>query len=161
MTRHLYRATFEDNTVREQIYARSLTHAWKVTYTYAANPDSEVVTKTGFSGSRERAEAACKLGKRYKLISSEIVHAMKLDAPATVRTVKPKKVKPFHKGDEVLVQLTASIGFVSVPARVQRVGRDYAYVTIGGIMTDVKVKISDCRKQYEEPSGDAPMAVAA
>jgi hypothetical protein len=151
MTQHLYRATFEDGTAREQVYSRALTHAWKVTYTYAANPDSEVATKTGFSGSRERAEAACKLSKRYRLISAEIVHAMKLDAPARATTAKPKRPKPFHKGETV----QAVIGGATITGTVSRVGTKYTYISAENALADIKIATEHVRKI------EAPMAVAA
>src|SRR3989304_3893291 len=110
---HLYRATFETGEVREQVYSRPLTHAYCVTYTR----NGSQATKYGFSGSREKAEKATKMPKACTDVTAEIVHAMKLDAPAKAAAAKPRKAKPFVKGDEVIANIAVlSGGCVAIPS---------------------------------------------
>ena len=152
---HLYRATFTGGDVREQVYARELTHAWKVTYTR----NGATATKYGFSGSREKAEKAVKLPKACTNVQAEIVHAMKLDAPAKATASKPKKVKPFAKGDEVVANVrTLDGGTVTIPAIVKSARGDVVTLSVPGILNDIRVKIADVRKRYPDPT---PLAQAA
>jgi len=148
---HLYRATFTGGEVREQVYARELTHAWKVTYTR----NGATATKYGFSGSREKAEKAVKLPKACTDVQAEIVHAMKLDAPAKATASKPKKVKPFAKGETVTVN---HIGGCNVFAKVKGMRGEFVTLTIDGIMNDVRVKLASVQKINPDP---APLAQAA
>lgn len=152
---HLYRATFESGEVREQIYARELTHAYRVTYTR----NGSQATKYGFSGSREKAEKAVKLPKACTDIAVEIVHAMKLDAPTKATSAKPKKVKPFVKGDEVTVNvLDHSGGMIAFPAVVKGLRGDTVTLTTPGILNDIRVKIANVYKDCPDPT---PLAQAA
>lgn len=151
---HLYTATFLTGETREQVYSRELTHAYRVSYTR----NGAQATKYGFSGSREKAEKATKLPKACTDITVEIVHAMKLDAPTKVTSAKPKKAKPFAKGDTVLVNLPADIGAISIPARVKSMRGDHVTLTVDGILNDIRVKIADVQKRYPDP---IPLAQAA
>ena len=151
---HLYRATFESGEVREQVYSRPLTHAWRVTY----SRNGATATKYGFSGSREKAEKAVKLPKACTDVTVEIVHAMKPDAPTKATASKPKKVKPFVKGEAVLVNLPADIGTASIPARVKSMRGEFVTVTISGIAGDVRVLAVNIQKRYPDPT---PLAQAA
>lgn len=152
---HLYTATFSTGEVREQIYSRELTHAWRVSYTR----NGAQATKFGFSGAREKAEKATKLPKACTDITVEIVHAMKLDAPTKATASKPKKVKPFAKGDEVLAILeNADFGTVKVPAIVKGMRGDIVTLTVPGILNDIRVKAANIRKRYPDPT---PLAQAA
>lgn len=153
--KHLYRATFATGEVREQIYARELTHAYRVTYTR----NGATATKYGFSGSREKAEKATKLPKACTDITVEIVHAMKLDAPTKATASKPKKVKPFAKGDEVEAYImTYERGQIALPAIVKGMRGDTVTLTVPGILNDIRVKLADVRKRYPDPT---PLAQAA
>jgi hypothetical protein len=147
---HLYTATFSTGETREQIYSRELTHAWRVSYTR----NGASATKYGFSGSREKAEKATKLPKASTDITVEIVHAMKLDAPTKATASKPKKVKPFAKGELVRFILGAQ----DVTARVKRVGSKYAYLQIAGALNDIKVNAADVVALNPDPT---PLAQAA
>jgi hypothetical protein len=131
---HLYRATFTTGEVREQIYSRPLTHAWRVTYTR----NGSQATKYGFSGSREKAEKAVKMPKACTDVTAEIVHAMKLDAPSKATSAKPKKVKPFAKGETVIV----FIGNDSIFGRVKSIRGETVTLTVDGILNDIRVKLA-------------------
>jgi hypothetical protein len=147
MTQHLFRATFANDEIREQIYSRDLTHAWRVSYTR----NGAQATKYGFSGSREKAEKAVKLPKACTDITVEIVHAMKLDAPTKATSAKPKKAKLFHKGDKVIVILDER----EITGSIDRIGSKYAYVSIAGALASVKVATQNL---YKHP---LPLAQAA
>jgi hypothetical protein len=146
---HLYTATFSTGEVREQIYSRELTHAYRVTY----SRNGATATKYGFSGSREKAEKAVKLPKACTDVTSEIVHAMKLDAPTKTTSAKPKKVKPFAKGDLVFLRLHGT----DIPAIVIGVRGDKATLRVTGILNDVRVGFLDISK----PLDPTPLAQAA
>lgn len=148
----LYRAEFTGET-REQIYSRPLTHAYKVTYTR----NGASAAKQGFAGSREKAEKATKLAKACKVEAVEIVETTIHDAPAKANSAKPKKVKPFAKGDEVLITVR-DIGTMLIPARVKGMRGDIITVTVIGILNDVRVKLADISKRYPDPT---PLAQAA
>lgn len=150
----LYRAEFTGET-REQIYSRPLTHAYKVTYT--RNGASAV--KQGFAGSREKAEKAVKLAKACKVEAVEIVETTIHDAPAKANAAKPKKVKPFAKGDEVEAYImTYERGQIALPAIVKGMRGDTVTLTVPGILNDIRVKLADVRKRYPDPT---PLAQAA
>lgn len=152
---HLYTATFKSGEVREQIYARELTHAWRVTYTR----NGAQATKYGFSGSREKAEKATKLPKACTDVSAEIVHAMKLDAPAKATSAKSKKVKPFAKGERVMIQISNGSGFlVEVAATVKGIRGDTVTVTMPEFLNDIRVKLANVQKMTPHPT---PLAQAA
>ena len=152
---YLYTATFSTGETREQVYSRELTHAWRVTYTR----NGAQATKYGFSGSREKAEKATKLPKACADVSAEIVHAMKLDAPTKATSAKPKKAKPFAKGDEVVAHVqTRDLGTVTIPAIVKGMRGDIVTLTVPGILNDIRVKLADVRKRYPDP---IPLAQAA
>lgn len=146
---HLCRATFESGEVREQIYSRPLTHAYKVTYT--RNGASAV--KQGFAGSREKAEKATKMAKACKVEAVEIVETTIHDAPAKANAAKPKKVKPFVKGDKVFLRLHGA----DIPAAVIGVRGDKATLRVTGILNDVRVSFIDISK----PLDPTPLAQAA
>lgn len=145
---HLYRATFESGEVREQVYSRPLTHAWRVTY----SRNGATATKYGFSGSREKAEKAVKLPKACTDVTHEIVHAMKLDAPTKVTASKPKKAKPYAKGETVVV----FIGNDSIFGRVKSIRGDTVTLTVDGILNDIRVKLTTVDKLNDpEPVAQA------
>jgi hypothetical protein len=147
----LYTATFADASSATRAFAKRLTHAWKVTYRPAGDENGPVTKKYGFSGSAALAEKHFKLPKRYKLLTSEVVETVETDAPAKLTTAKPKKVKPFHKGETVMV----SIGGGVVTGTVQRVGTKYTYISAERAVNDIKIATEHVRKI------EAPMAVAA
>ncbi len=150
----LYRAEFTGET-REQVYSRPLTHAYKVTYT--RNGVSAV--KQGFAGSREKAEKAAKMAKACKVEAVEIVETTIHDAPAKANVGKPKKVKPFAKGDEVTVNvLDHSGGMIAFPAIVKGLRGDTVTLTVPGILNDIRVKIANVYKDCPDPT---PLAQAA
>lgn len=152
---HLYAATFSTGETREQIYSRPLTHAWRVTY----SRNGATATKYGFSGSREKAERAAKLPKACTDIAVEIVHAMKLDAPTKATASKPKKVKPFSKGDEVIANVAViGGGCVTIASIVKGLRGDTVTLTVPGILNDIRVKLADVRKRCPDPT---PLAQAA
>lgn len=148
---HLYRATFTGGDVREQVYARKLTHAWKATYTC----NGATATKYGFSGSYAKAEKATIFPKRCKVEKIEIVEATEHDAPAKATASKPKKVKPFAKGETVTVN---HIGGCNVFAKVKGMRGGFVTLTIDGIMNDVRVKLASVQKINPDPT---PLAQAA
>jgi hypothetical protein len=155
MTQHLFRATFANGEIREQIYSRDLTHAWRVSYTR----NGASATKYGFSGSREKAEKATKLPKACTDITVEIVHAMKLDAPTKAASAKPKKVKPFAKGERVMIAISNGAGFlVEVAATVKGIRGDAVTVTIPEFLNDIRVKLAHVQKMTPDPT---PLAQAA
>lgn len=150
----LYRAEFTGET-REQVYSRPLTHAYKVTYT--RNGASAV--KQGFAGSREKAEKATKLAKTCKVEAVEIVETTIHDAPAKANAAKPKKVKPFAKGDEVTVNVRDhNGGIIAFPAIVKGMRGDTVTLTVPGILTDIRVKAANVHKDCPDPT---PLAQAA
>jgi hypothetical protein len=154
--KHLYRATFTGGDVREQVYGRELTHAWRVTYTR----NGSQATKYGFSGSREKAEKATKLPKACTDVTAEIVHAMKLAAPTKANAAKPKKAKPVKLGDYVTFALETQVYGVTatVGGAVAKVGRKYAYVTVAGALDPIKVAFDNLTKLNPDP---IPLAQAA
>lgn len=155
---HLYTATFSTGETREQIFSRELTYAWRVTYTR----NGSRATKYGFSGTREKAEKAAKLSplmrKACTDVTSEIVPATKLrEVPKA--TAKPKKVKPFAKGDEVIANVAViGGGCVTIASIVKGMRGDTVTLTVPGILNDIRVKLADVRKRYPDPT---PLAQAA
>lgn len=145
----LYRAEFTGGETREQIYSRPLTHAYKVTY--SSNGASAV--KQGFAGSREKAEKAVKMPKRCKVEAVEIVETTIHDAPAKATPAKPKKVKPFAKGETVVINL----GNDSILGCVKGIRGDAVTLAVPGILNDVRVKLSIIDK-LNDPE---PLAQAA
>ena len=150
----LYRAEFTGET-REQVYSRPLTHAYKVTYTR----NGAQAVKQGFAGSREKAEKATKLAKACKVEAVEIVETTIHDAPAKANAAKPKKVKPFAKGDEVIANVAViGGGCVTIASVVKGLRGDTVTLTVPGILNDIRVKLADVRKRFPDP---APLAQAA
>jgi len=151
----LYRAEFTGGETREQIYSRPLTHAYKVTY--ARNGASAV--KQGFAGSLAKAEKATKLAKACKVEAVEIVETTIHDAPAKANAAKPKKAKPFAKGDEVIANIAVlGGGCVTIASTVKGLRGDIVTLTVPGILNDIRVKLADVRKRYPDPT---PLAQAA
>lgn len=154
---HLYTATFSTGETREQIFSRELTYAWRVTYTR----NGSQATKYGFSGTREKAEKATKLSPLMRKVctdvTSEVVPATKLrEVPKA--TAKPKKVKPFHKGERVIIQISTGDGFlVDVAATVKGIRGDIVTVTIPEFLNDTRVKLAHVQK-LPDPT---PLAQAA
>jgi len=146
----LYRAEFKSGETRERAYSRPLTHAYRVTYT--RNGAQSV--KSGFAGSREKAEKACKLPKACAVETAEIVETTIHDAPAKINA-KPKKTKPFAKGETVVINL----GNDSIIGRVKSMRGDHITLTVEGILNDIRVKISIVDK-LRDPD-PAPLAQAA
>jgi len=151
-----YTANFED-CAAERIYGKPLTHAWRVEY-HVASDEKQTGVKSGFSSSREAAEKATKLPKRLKATKAEIVECTAVETVAKA-SAKPKKTKPFAKGDEVLADVRhADYGTVKLPAIVKGMRGDTVTLTVPGILNDIRVKAADVRKRYPDP---APLAQAA
>ena len=154
---HLYTATFSTGETREQIFSRELTYAWRVTYTR----NGSRATKYGFSGTREKAEKAAKLSPLMRKVctdvTSEVVPATKLrEVPKA--TAKPKKVKPFAKGEEVVINLIDRHGDTTILATVKGIRGDTVTVTIPQFLNDVRVKLANVQKLAPHPT---PLAQAA
>lgn len=149
----LYRAEFTGET-REQVYSRPLTHAYKVTY--SRNGASAV--KQGFAGSLAKAEKATKMAKACKVEAVEIVETTIHDAPAKANPAKPKKVKPFAKGEEVIINLIDRHGDTTILATVKGIRGDAVTVTIPQFLNDVRVKLANVQKLAPHPT---PLAQAA
>lgn len=145
----LYRAEFTGET-REQIYSRPLTHAYKVTYTR----NGAQAVKQGFAGSREKAEKATKLAKACKVEAVEIMETTVHDAPAK-SNAKPKKTKPFSKGEVVVINL----GNDSIIGRVKSMRGDYVTLMVEGILNNIRVKVGIVDK-LNDPD-PTPLAQAA
>ncbi len=151
---HLYTATFSTGETREQIFSRELTYAWRVTYTR----NGSQATKYGFSGTREKAEKAAKLSPLMRKVctdvTSEVVPATKLrEVPKAA--AKPKKVKPFAKGELVSV---SHVGGCSVNAIVKGMRGDTVTLIVDGLLNDVRVKLANVQKLTPDP---LPLAQAA
>ena len=145
----LYRAEFTGGETREQIYSRPLTHAYKVTYTR----NGACAVKQAFASSLAKAEKAVKLAKACKVEAVEIVETTIHDAPVKANAAKPKKVKPFAKGEKVFLRLHG----VDVPAAIIGMRGDKATLRVTGILNDVRVSLLDISK----PLDPTPLAQAA
>ena len=148
-----YTANFEACSA-ERIYGKPLTHAWRVEYCVAGSPDQTGV-KSGFSSSREAAEKATKLPKRLKATKVEIVECKAVETVAKA-PAKPKKVKPFAKGETVFI--VTGEAAILITARVKSMRGDTVTLTVPGILNDIRVKTTDVRKRCPDP---APLAQAA
>jgi len=145
-----YTANFEACSA-ERIYGKPLTHAWRVEYCVAGSPD-QTGTKSGFSSSREAAEKATKLPKRLRATKVEIVECKAVETVAKA-PAKAKKVKPYAKGETVVVILGAD----SFLAKVKSIRGDVATLTVPDILNDIRVKLANIDK-LNDP---APFAAAA
>lgn len=154
MAKNIYTAEFESGIVTRE-YARPLAFAWRVEAYVTATPNL-TATKFGFCATKEAAEKAVKLAKRFTVTKAEIVPATltgevasKAKAPA-----KAKKVKPCKVGDVITVRL----GGAEISASVAKVGREYAYVKIDGALDPVKIAFTAIVAPSPEP---LPLAQAA
>ncbi len=147
-----YTAAFSNGTA-ERKFAKPLTHAVSITYfTKSAGEDSARAVKVQFCQSHEAALAVvAKFPKRYGIAHSEIVDVVDAGEIVKVAKVKPAKAKPaFVKGDLVAITLGEAV----VIGKLAKLGTKYAYVTVNGALTDIKVDAANVRKV--EPS--APIA---
>lgn len=153
MAQIYYNATFASGETAKRAFARKLTHAYRITYVFTANPSAEPAIKIGFSGSYELAAKAIKLAKRYTVLTSEIVDAETGDAvPSKAKAPKKEKtVKPFAIGEQVVVGK-------SIVGTVEKVGRLYAYITLPGFKAARKYAFNEVTKHSPEPE---PLALAA
>lgn len=147
-----YSATFANDETVTRDYARPLAFAWRVAYHVTATPDSKAV-KSGFSTTKEAAEKAVKLAKRFTVDTVEIVEAKAVGTVASkAKAPKTKTVKPCTVGDTVEFVLAG----VTVSGRVAKLGRKFAYVQVAGAMDFIKIAFANINPQSPEP-----LAVAA
>jgi hypothetical protein len=148
-----YSATFASGTVTRD-YAKPLAFAWRVAYHVTATPDQKAV-KHGFSATKEAAEKAVKLAKRFTVDTVEIVEAKAVGTVASkAKTPKAKAVKPCSIGETVEFILAG----VTVSGRVAKLGRKFAYVEVSGAMDHVKIAFANINPQSPETQ---PLAQAA
>jgi hypothetical protein len=160
MAMHIYQATFANGETVTRNFARKLTHAYRIEYVVAANASGTPAVKTGFSGTRELAEKAAKLGKRYIVKAVEIVAADDNgEAPRKAQAPKKAKaVKPYSKGEAVNV----AHGDKAISGTVDRVGRLYVYIKLPGFKAARKYKLTDSSVSKPAPIDPAPaLAIAA
>ncbi len=149
-----YSATFANNETVTRDYARPLAFAWRVAYHVTATPETKAV-KSGFSATKEAAEKAAKLAKRFTVDTVEIVEAKAVGTVASkAKAPKTKAVKPCAVGDTVEFILAG----VTVSGRVAKLGRKFAYVDVDGAMEYVKIAFANINPNAPEAQ---PLAVAA
>lgn len=149
-----YSATFANNETVTRDYARPLAFAWRVAYHVTATPETKAV-KSGFSATKEAAEKATKLAKRFTVDTAEIVEAKAVGTVASkAKAPKTKAVKPCTVGDTVEFILAG----VPVSGRVAKLGRKFAYVDVSGAMEYVKIAFANINPNAPEAQ---PLAVAA
>lgn len=149
-----YSATFANNETMTRDYARPLAFAWRVAYHVTATPETKAV-KSGFSATREAAEKATKLAKRFTMDTVEIVEAKAVGTVASkAKAPKTKAVKPCTVGEAVEFILAG----VTVSGRVAKLGRKFAYVDVSGAMEYVKIAFANINPNAPETQ---PLAVAA
>lgn len=147
-----YSATFANNETVTRDYARPLAFAWRVAYHVSATPETKGV-KSGFSATKEAAEKATKLAKRFTVDTVEIVEAKAVGTVASkAKAPKTKAVKPCTVGETVEFILAG----VTVSGRVAKLGRKFAYVQVAGAMDFIKIAFANINPQSPEP-----LAVAA
>lgn len=154
-----YSATFASGTVTRD-YAKPLAFAWRVAYHVTATPDQKAV-KHGFSATKEAAEKAVKLAKRFTVDAVEIVEAKAVGTVASKdKAPKAKVAKPCKPGDYVTFALETPVYGVTaiVGGAVYKLGRKYAYVTVAGALDPIKIAFANINPQSPETQ---PLAQAA
>jgi hypothetical protein len=155
-----YSATFANNETVTRDYARPLAFAWRVAYHVTATPETKAV-KSGFSATKEAAEKASKLAKRFTVDTAEIVEAKAVGTVASkAKAPKTKAVKPCTVNDLVQFDLATHIPGVNatVAGVVEKVGRKFAYIKVAGALDPIKVAFANINPQSPEAQ---PLAVAA
>lgn len=137
-----YQATFSNDTTVTREYSRPLAYAWRVDYHVTATPDTKA-SKYGFCATKDAAEKATRLARRFTVDHAEIVECQNVGTVASKAKTpaKAKIAKPCAPGDLVSFALATHLPGIlaTVGGTVEKVGRKYAYVKVAGALAPIKV----------------------